>query len=354
MKQIFNTKFFILLLILFQIAIIPAFAQMPVEFDLPEKIKTADEAIKLIQSPEPTFKPYQPPKMDASQIADLGIEQVYKSEPHRFTMRDSKKLFASKFSKQSDTTILLLHGILSSSYTYNKMAGLLREATNAEVFALDLRGHGQSEGKPGDVDYINQYADDIADVIAAIKQDTPNEKVILAGHSMGGGIALRFAMKKNAQEVDGFLLFAPLLGQDSPTLPKEEKSATKNNKEPFLKIHISRIIGLKMLNSIGIHQFDSMPILFFNMPKVSPLKNYTYRSNESMSPTEYKEGLKAVKKPLLVIVGSEDEAFVALEYKKAVTESSKGKVIVVEGETHNGIRHSKESMSAVKSWAKVL
>jgi alpha-beta hydrolase superfamily lysophospholipase len=358
MKRLHKINTLIGLAFILQIAIIPSLAQIQAKNESPgssvsEQIKTVEEAIKLIKAPEPKFKPYQPTKIDNTQIAEMGFEQVYKSQPYKFKMRDGKHLYANRFERNSDTTILLLHGVLASSYTYNKTAGLLREATNAEIFALDFRGHGASEGTPGDVDYIDQYADDVANVIALIRKNKPNEKIILAGHSMGGGIALRFAMKKAASSVDGFLLFAPLLGQDSPTLPKEEKNLT-STAEPFLKIHISRLIGLKMLNSVGIDQFNSLPILFFNLPEASPLKTYSYRSNESMSPVEYKKALKAVSKPLLVIVGSKDEAFVAEEYKKAVTENSSGEVVLVKGATHNGIRHHQESIEAVQRWAEKL
>lgn len=314
-----------------------------------DSVKIAKEAFKLINLPDPTFKPFQPLPLDSTQIADMGFEQVYKSEPFSYLMRDGKKLFAQKFPYASNTTILLLHGVLSSSYTMNRMAGLLREATKSEVITLDFRGHGQSEGTPGDVDYIGQYTDDLIDVISTIKKSKPEGRIIIAGHSMGGGIALLYAMKKNAPLVDGYLLFSPLLGQNAPTIPKAS-AITDTTAEPFLKIHIERIIGLSMYNSIGVHKYDSLPVLFFNLPKEMPVNKYTYRSNKSMAPEDYVKGLKAVKAPLLVIVGSNDEAFVAAEFKPAVQKNSKGKVIVIEGATHNGIRQNKKAMEEVKAW----
>ena len=69
-----------------------------------------------------------------------------------------------------------------------------------------------------------------------------------------------------------------------------------------------------------------------------------------MAPEDYVTGLKAVKVPLLVIVGSKDEAFVASKFKPAVQKNSKGKVIVIEGATHEGIRHNKRAMEEVKTW----
>lgn len=314
-----------------------------------DTVKIAEEAHKLISLPEPTFKPFRPQEMDSTQMADMGFEQVYKNETLKFSMRDGKQLFAKKFSFQSNTTIVLLHGVLSSSYTMNRNAGLLRDAVGAEVIAIDFRGHGQSEGTGGDVDYIDQYADDLSDVISSIKKNKPAGKIIIAAHSMGGGVALRHAMKKDVQKIDGYLLFAPLLGHNAPTLPTPTAS-TDTVTEPFMKIHIQRIIGLIMYNSIGIHNYDSLPILFFNLPKEMGFNKYTYRANASMAPDDYKAGLKTVKKPLLVIAGSKDEAFVASEFKPAVTKNSEGKVIIIDGATHDGIRHNKKAMEEVKKW----
>ena len=130
------------------------------------------EATKLIHTPEPTFKPTtQPTKPDPATIAYLGFEQVYKSEIHQFSVRANKRIFAYKFPNQSPNTNILIHGVASSAYLYNKTAGLLQEATKAEIFAIDLRAHGQSEGNSGDVDYINQYVDDLADIIGTIRKE---------------------------------------------------------------------------------------------------------------------------------------------------------------------------------------
>lgn len=267
-------------------------------------------------------------------------------------MRDGKFLHAERFRRKSRTTVILLHGVLGSSRQMNRTAGLLRDALKAEVYALDLRGHGESQGTPGDVDYIGQYENDLEDVVEAVKKQKPGGRILLAGHSMGGGIELCYAMKKNAPAVDGYLLFSPLLGQNSPTIPRVDPDRKAGSgKEPFLKVDIMRIIGLKMLNSIGVHKYDSLPVLFFNLPKGAPLREYTYRSDQSMSPDDYRQGLRAVHKPLLVLVGSRDEAFVASAFRPAVTGNSHGEVVVIKGATHESILYSKAAMDTVVSWA---
>ncbi len=310
--------------------------------------KTEVEIVKLINLPNPTFNPdVIQERMNEEAIADLGFEQIYKNTPQKFTMRDGKQLFSYTYESESETTIILLHGVLSSAYMMNKTAGLLKEATNSAVIALDFRGHGQSEGTPGDVDYINQYVDDLSDIVSAIKKEKPNQKIILAGHSMGGGIILRYAMENEAPIIDGYLLFAPHLGANAPTLKKEDAATEEAS---FIKLHINRIIGLKMMNAIGETKYNKLPVLFFNLPETMPITKYSYRASESMSPLDYKRGLNAIDKPLLVVVGSNDEAFDATKFTPAVTQNSNGKVYIIENETHNGVRHNKKTMDIVSQW----
>lgn len=308
------------------------------------------EATKLIHKPEPTFNPpVQATDPDPALIVEMGFEQVYKSENRFFTVRDNKKIFAYRFANQSDNTIILIHGVGSNAYMYNKTAGLLKEATQAEVYAIDLRGHGQSDGNSGDIDYINQYVDDLADVLRTIRKEKPNGKIIIAGHSMGGGVALRYAMEKHYKQPDGFLLFAPLIGHNSPAFPQSQ--ANENiAEEPFMKIHIERIIGLTMLNEIENHDYDSLPVLFFNLPEAVPLRKYSHRANKSMTPDDYVEGLNAVNKPLLVLMGTEDEAFSPEATKEAILKNSNGAFQIIDKASHNGVRHNSQSFTFIKDW----
>lgn len=304
------------------------------------------EILKLIESPEPIFKPLENmPEMDSKTISDLGFEQVYKNESKRFEMKDGVMLNAFYYKSNSNTTVILLHGILSSGYVMNKTAGLIREATNAEVYALDLRGHGVSEGRPGDVDYIGQYTSDILDIIKNIKQLKPKGNIILAGHSMGGGISLNVNMVDD-KLIDGYRLLAPHLGENAPL----NTSAQKSDYE-FMKIHLNRTLGLKLMNAMGEKKHNKLPVLFFNLPSGSPITTYSYRANESISPKDYKISLKKISKPMFLLIGGKDEVFNAVAYKNAVKKyCSSAKAYIVKNETHNGIRHNPETMKEIKQW----
>ena len=72
---------------------------------------------------------------------------------------------------------------------FNRLASRLSD--QAYVVVPDLRGHGASPERRGDVDYIGQMEDDIAALIET--ERLPGQAVILAGHSSGGGLVTRFA-----------------------------------------------------------------------------------------------------------------------------------------------------------------
>ena len=67
--------------------------------------------------------------------------------------------------------------------------GELRRLPDHEVYALDLPGHGRSGG-PGRTD-IGAYAEVVREFADALKLPA----FVLGGHSMGGAIALEFALR---------------------------------------------------------------------------------------------------------------------------------------------------------------
>jgi pimeloyl-ACP methyl ester carboxylesterase len=311
-----------------------------------DSIRIVEEALGLIALPEPQFDKAFIPNPSPKDIADLGFEQPNTSETVVFNMKDHVKITAQKYPFLSNKTVILLHGVLASSYTYNKTSGLIRDALQAEVISIDLRGHGASGGIPGDISKPNQYAEDLNEIIASIRSDKPNQNIILVGHSMGGGIVLRHAETFPSTKIDGYVLFAPNLGSTSPTT--NQQIDLKNN---FIKSHLSRGLGLKMLNEFEIHQYDSLKVVFYNLPKQMPIKSYSYRSMNAIYPNDLKQTLKSITSPLITLVGSRDEAFIAEEYPTVIKAYSNGNCFVIENETHNGIRHNEEAMNKIREWS---
>ncbi|MEO8505359.1 MAG: alpha/beta hydrolase [Acidobacteriota bacterium] len=324
-------------------------------------IFTVAFALVLWSDPQFTTPPDISPQALAA--AEISFDQPYPSTERSFRMRDGTILaaqFLAAPAEPAKTTIVYVHGLLGASFLLNRSSGLLREACaahDAEVVAIDLRGHGASKGNPGDVDYIGQYEDDLADVIRTLRAANPGGRLVLAGHSMGGGIALRYAQlasRKLAPPVDGYLLLAPYLGWSSPTTRQEPPSEAAKSGAQFIKIHLPRIIGLKLLNLAGITAFNGLRTMFFNLPPELPLRSYSYRATEDQAPADYRAALRAVAAPLLLIAGTHDEAFLADQYDRVMRANGHGSVTLVPGATHNGVLNDSRAMAAVKAWVETL
>jgi alpha-beta hydrolase superfamily lysophospholipase len=83
---------------------------------------------------------------------------------------------------------------------------------NISIWALDHRGHGKSEGKRGHILNFEQYISDLHLFIEMAAKDLPeNRKMFLLGHSMGGLIALNYALQ-NPEPIDAVIASSPALG----------------------------------------------------------------------------------------------------------------------------------------------
>jgi pimeloyl-ACP methyl ester carboxylesterase len=80
---------------------------------------------------------------------------------------------------------LLVHGLASNARVWDEVAGRLASAGHS-VYAVDQRGHGESDEPAGGYD-IGTAVDDLA----AISAELGLRDVVVAGHSWGGNIALR-------------------------------------------------------------------------------------------------------------------------------------------------------------------
>jgi pimeloyl-ACP methyl ester carboxylesterase len=297
--------------------------------------------------------PVLPPNEQAA--TDTVEGQLKDVEALGFRMRDGAALRARRFAAAgSKTTIVLLHGVMSMARRLDPMARMLRTSTGAEVITLDLRGHGGSDGNPGDIAYIGQYEDDVADVIATVRRDRPGRTIVLAGHSMGGGIVLRYADRRTLPPVDRYLLFAPLMGPDSPTARNEPRDGNGAGPASGLKVHMPRTIGLVMLNLVGFRGLNGRRTLFFNVPPELALRSYSFRAMAGMTPADHRSALQADATPLFAMVGSADGAFHVDRFPEVIGQHQNGHVKIIEGVDHPGLVMSAAAANAAGDWLEGL
>ena len=100
---------------------------------------------------------------------------------------------------KGEKTFLLIHGWTANLHRWDKQVEFL--SRYYRVIALDLRGHGGSS-KPKDVGYtIIDYTSDVIKFLDELGVD----RVIVAGHSMGGMIAQTLYLNQKTR-VEGLIL----------------------------------------------------------------------------------------------------------------------------------------------------
>ena len=110
---------------------------------------------------------------------------------------------------QARGAVVIAHGLFEHGGRYLHVAGRL-VGRGYQVWALDHYGHGRSAGPRGAIQHDDHYLDDLGLLIAQAAQSA-GQKPVLLGHSMGGAIAARYAVR-HPEVLAGLALSAPALG----------------------------------------------------------------------------------------------------------------------------------------------
>ena len=131
------------------------------------------------------------------------------SAPRHFQARDGASLQYYAYPAEPDKVAVLVHGTAGPGSSMHALAEALRSA-GVTAYVLDIRGHGGS-GRRGDIDYIGQLDDDLADFVAQLGPAKSGETRTLVGFSGGAGFSIRFAGGPHGQLFDRYVFLAPIL-----------------------------------------------------------------------------------------------------------------------------------------------
>jgi acylglycerol lipase len=232
--------------------------------------------------------------------------------PHELVRTsDGKTLFVRHWvgAPGNALAVLIFHGITAYSEPYGKLIAEELARAGFDVFGMDLRGHGRSDGVRGDLPGAERLAQDLCETIAPLKARF--SKVVVLGHSLGV-ISSMIAFNHCPGMVDGLILL----------------SAARQVKPDAY----ARLPARAMMNTLaGITLFPSRPLIQYRRTGMvgldDPLFNFRYSaqfysSMYGMSAWEVARMLShhvidspnltpraPLEIPVLVGVGDQDELF---------------------------------------------
>jgi alpha-beta hydrolase superfamily lysophospholipase len=237
---------------------------------------------------------------------------------------------------------ILIHGSSGSSTSIHALADALA-ARGVETFAVDVRGHGAS-GARGDIGYVGQLEDDLADFVAVVRKANPDAPLTLIGHSSGGGFALRVAASPIQNLFARTVLLAPYLGYQAPT--------NRPDAGGWVSADLPRIIALTMLRRIGIDCCDALPVVAFAVPPNSEkilVSAYTERLRRNFANhPDFRGDIAAATRPLTIFSGADDELMLADKYIEAARGLTPPvDVKLIDGVNHMGIVSAPKAVSVI-------
>lgn len=173
--------------------------------------------------------------------------------------------------------------------------------------------------------------------------------IVIGGHSLGGGLALRFAGNAPSGMVDACLLIAPFFGMNNATVKKRAGG--------WKRLDVKTVRYLRLLNRLGIHRFDGRHVMHFNLPEEyrdgTETLSYSHRLRESFCPRDYAASLRATPGSIYVVSGYNDEAFYSERFEAAIRpHAPQARVDLLGGVSHLGVLVDKSSFNAMIDWLK--
>jgi len=201
--------------------------------------------------------------------------------------------------------VLFVHGYTGSSKDWTRQVSALSPAYR--VAAVDLRGHGKSDAPSKEEDYSMEiFRDDVLGLLDHL----PMEKCCLVGHSLGGFIALEFALAY-AHRLAGLVLVDTSSGDwDRPAgygdlRIKLDEVARKEGMEAAFQYDASH-------NPLRIERFQKHPELrevFRQKMRMTSVDGYIYAGKAMGRWQPVTERLPHITVPTLVVWGEEDWPF---------------------------------------------
>ncbi|MFL5782264.1 MAG: alpha/beta hydrolase [Thermoleophilaceae bacterium] len=192
---------------------------------------------------------------------------------------------------------VLAHGASEHGGRYTWVAERLVQRGFA-LYAGDHRGHGRSSGPRALVDRMDNVVEDLDRVVEMAQAAHPGVKTVLLGHSMGGAVAIAYAIE-HQDRLDLLVLSAPLAVLEAAS-PVERAAAR-------VLSSIAPRMGVVAIDSEGVSRdpavvrdYDSDPLNYHGKLPARSVQELTDALKK------FPDGLATLSLPLLTMHGTAD------------------------------------------------
>jgi lysophospholipase len=112
------------------------------------------------------------------------------------------------------TVVILVHGLGGYSGRFFEFGPYLAKH-GMQVYAIELKGFGESPSVKGHIDNFRTYTDELKSLVGTAKKLHPGKKIFMFGESMGGLITLDFLIH-HQNMIDGAILMSPAVKDKLP------------------------------------------------------------------------------------------------------------------------------------------
>ncbi|NGP08138.1 alpha/beta hydrolase [Rhodococcus sp. 14C212] len=159
-----------------------------------------------------------------------------------FTSADGTRIVYDVWAPDGDPSgvLVLCHGFGEHARRYDHVIERLGDL-GLTVYALDHRGHGRSGGRRVYLRKMAEYTGDVNRLFGIASFDNPGLPRFLLGHSMGGAVALAYALE-HPDELTALALSGPAVDVTSGT--------------PRVVVELGKLIG-RVLPQLPVQKLDS-------------------------------------------------------------------------------------------------
>jgi len=245
--------------------------------------------------------------------------------------------------RKGDCAVVLLHGYLESLEVWDEFTPLL--SRRLRVVTLDLPGHGVSEVK-GPVHTMEFMADTVAEAVAELGI----EKFLVAGHSMGGYVALEL-LRKYPGRLTGVVLLNSTPNADGEAKKearlREIELIDQGKKELIARVNAEKRFAADNLTRFAdqIEELTEQVVLTEDEGVKAALRGMMERrDNNGM--------MRASAVPQLVIFGRKDEHITVETAMKVIEAQPQAQVVWLDLSGHMGfIEESEKCAAAILDFA---